>query len=630
MSKHMQIYRYLHTIRNWSFTYVIGLGLLFGILQSLANPQAPMSFSTLFFLSSEKELPPPEEKKIPEGLTRLPSEKVRPSLVPDWETAPQSLFDSLPPGLLFSDISFADVNNDNFLDFFISGKDSVDLPFTAIYLFSGGAYRLDSLRSSVFPPISEAKSAWGDYDNDGDIDLALIGRGSTELFAGIFRNEGGSFAVVTSPLIGVSGGDVDWVDIDNDGYLDLSLMGTGNSGPITQILKNRSLSSPSDPFEDVSFILPGTWHKGAMAWSDYNKDGRVDVAVVGENLSGEPTTQLFRNEGDGIWAEVEGTGITSLSNATGEWGDYNNDGYPDLLISGFTDTNDPFLGVFRNNANDRFTRFTLGGVGGTQANWGDLDEDGDLDVWVLGDSMGIKDVSLIYANIGGSFSIEEENSSFLVDVTSGSIGHVDYDKDGLLDLFITGQDLGGESVFEVYHNLYSTPTPKPRTPSIPQNLSAEQKGDTLFFYWEAPGSAQYPANLVEGLTYNLYVGIGPNENALSGNSSLATGFRKVIRSGNVYHETRWSLIDLPSGLYNWGLQSVDADYEGSSFINGPTVEFVNPNWTLSTQAYLGGNTSREEIVEPRLDQLRPGPRSRLIANWVYFGSRRNSLIREFG
>ena len=73
--------------------------------------------------------------------------------------------------------------------------------------------------------------SWGDYDNDGDLDLAIAGRDtvSTDV-SKIYRNDGGGvFTDIEAALTGVSGS-VSWGDYDNDGDLDLALAGSYNDG----------------------------------------------------------------------------------------------------------------------------------------------------------------------------------------------------------------------------------------------------------------------------------------------------------------------------------------------------------------------------------------------------------------
>ncbi len=67
--------------------------------------------------------------------------------------------------------------------------------------------------------------AWGDYDNDGDLDILLTGDTGTEIISRVYRNDGETFADISAPLPGVKLGSVAWGDYDNDGDLDVLLSG---------------------------------------------------------------------------------------------------------------------------------------------------------------------------------------------------------------------------------------------------------------------------------------------------------------------------------------------------------------------------------------------------------------------
>src|SRR5262245_11715005 len=65
-------------------------------------------------------------------------------------------------------------------------------------------------------PVSLSSVAWGDYDNDGDLDILLTGQTSTGRVAKVYRNDGGTFTDIGAPLIGVYFSSVAWGDHDND------------------------------------------------------------------------------------------------------------------------------------------------------------------------------------------------------------------------------------------------------------------------------------------------------------------------------------------------------------------------------------------------------------------------------
>ncbi len=79
-----------------------------------------------------------------------------------------------------------------------------------------------------FDGVVGATAAWGDYDNDGDLDVIVTGD-TTETSSGriahLYQNQNGAFVVVETGIIGVEAGSVDWGDYDNDGDLDLLVTG---------------------------------------------------------------------------------------------------------------------------------------------------------------------------------------------------------------------------------------------------------------------------------------------------------------------------------------------------------------------------------------------------------------------
>jgi hypothetical protein len=135
--------------------------------------------------------------------------------------------------------------------------------------------------------------AWGDYDNDGRLDLLLNGSGIIQLW----RNTGGGFSNVTDSvapgLPRVYGTSVAWGDFDNDGRLDFLLAGTtdGKVPPVgghelSQLWRNTG-GGFSNVTASVAPGLPGV-SGSSVAWGDYDNDGRLDFLLTGSG-------QLWRN-----------------------------------------------------------------------------------------------------------------------------------------------------------------------------------------------------------------------------------------------------------------------------------------------------------------------------------------------
>ncbi len=246
---------------------------------------------------------------------------------------------------------------------------------------------------------------------------------------------------------GISIVDVDeaaaaWADYDNDNDLDLLIAGTTNNGAVTRLYRNsnNSLTDSGLNFPPIDFA--------ALDWADYNNDGHIDFILTGRGDGETHNTLLFRNTGLGF--EEESTDLPGLLAGSTDWGDFDNDGDPDLLLTGRLSNHDNFSAVFRNVGGD-FENIDAGldGVRRGQSAWVDYDVDGDLDIILTGqkDDVGTPH-TVIYKNNDGNF---EKITDGLPDVKLGSVDFGDYDNDGDPDLLITGKS-SNDWVSQVYRN----------------------------------------------------------------------------------------------------------------------------------------------------------------------------------
>ncbi|MEO1449485.1 MAG: FlgD immunoglobulin-like domain containing protein [Bacteroidota bacterium] len=166
----------------------------------------------------------------------------------------------------------------------------------------------------------------------------------------------------------------------------------------------------------------------------------------------------------------------------------------------------------------------------------------------------------------------------LVDVDLGAVAWGDYDKDGKLDIFITGRTASNppSQTFSVFRNIDSVQNTRPVAPEL---VNAKVFGPTVSLRWNAPQGV--PFDRVNGLTYNLYVTPqGSSEATISPLAALpgagADGGRRMVYYGNVGHSTSWTIASLPNGEYSWAVQTIDPDFEGSLFSEVGTFSFTNP------------------------------------------------------
>ncbi len=174
-------------------------------------------------------------------------------------------------------------------------------PLITPALAQSPSFNLDPIASANLLGVNGNNSvAWGDYDNDGDLDILIAGLidfGNPAMFTAIYRNDGGSFTYTNPGLVNLGNGSAAWGDYDNDGDLDILLAGYSNSGtPISKIYRNDGGS-----FTDTDAGPVGVGY-GSGAWGDYDNDGDLDVLLTGTS-SNEPLAQVYQNNA-GVFADI--------------------------------------------------------------------------------------------------------------------------------------------------------------------------------------------------------------------------------------------------------------------------------------------------------------------------------------
>ena len=268
----------------------------------------------------------------------------------------------------------------------------------------------------------------------------------------------GQFVQMTTPSIPQAGGDAQWGDMDSDGDLDLVILGFDNEAPICKIAFNDGNGNFSPGF---LLGLEGLSSEPSIALGDYNQDGLVDIAIAGrsEELNEfgyrKAKTLIYRNTGGGFIRANDA--LKGVLSSDLEWGDYDNDGDLDLLASGYVSFEDRITGgfVFKNVGNDAFETIELPvGVTNGEVSFGDVDNDGDLDIAAVGRIGPFYPEYYFYADI----LINQGNDVFveggfnLLPVWYGTVEWADLDNDGDLDLLFSGVDNSFQAQLYAYEN----------------------------------------------------------------------------------------------------------------------------------------------------------------------------------
>jgi len=470
-------------------------------------------------------------------------------------------------------VVWGDYDNDEDLDVLVAGLGKQDVPFTIIYKNTAGTFSDSGI---VVQGLSRATASWGDFDGDGDLDLAMTGLNSSGVpTTRVYRNDGGVFTAVTGNFTGVFAGTVTWADYDGDGDLDLLVTGTATGGA-TATAVTRLYRNDGGVFTSVAHPFPNCY-LGAVAWGDFNNDGNVDVIITGVSETGALIAAIWRNDGGGAFSDI-GANLPGMDLGTVAWGDYDNDGDLDLLFAG--NSNDGSITrLYRNDAGT-FNDANAGLLGllWSSAAWGDYDNDGDLDLAIAGyDPVAQVHRTIVYRNDAGAFV---DSGSTFHNVFLGTISWADCDNDGDLDLLVAGNENGGDIV-SIYRNNNATQN---SAPTAPTNLAVNVIGTSVDFSWNAGGDAQTPTS---ALTYNLRVGTSPGASNIVAPQSASSGYRRLPAMGNVQLRLGAHLRGLiPGTTYYFSVQSVDTAFAGSAFaVEGSFVALVDPpqNVTISME-----------------------------------------------
>ncbi|HEY2714557.1 MAG TPA: CRTAC1 family protein [Chthoniobacterales bacterium] len=304
--------------------------------------------------------------------------------------------------------------------------------------------------------------SWGDFDGDGYLDLWVDNHYNSPPY--FYKNNGdGTFTNIFAST-GMEGkGDKHGnglCDYNNDGLLDLHITTGARHGTTLGTKSDRTEENLGGfIFSDVTVDAgtDDTWGQGrSVAWGDYDRDGYPDLLLG--NLATDLV--LYHNNGDGTFTNMAiAAGLGSLQYNEVDFADYNNDGYPDIFMSDVEASHANRDKLFKNNGDGTFTDVTdEAGIQplteGRSAVWGDFNNDGNLDLFVSrGTDVAVKQT--LYKNNGdGTFTDVTDAAGLGALSNNRAAGWGDFDNDGYLDLYVvnSGTDPDGKGPNYLYQN----------------------------------------------------------------------------------------------------------------------------------------------------------------------------------
>ncbi|RLD31783.1 MAG: hypothetical protein DRI73_08155, partial [Bacteroidetes bacterium] len=333
-------------------------------------------------------------------------------------------------------ITACDYDSDGDIDLYIGQFNSQSQSYKHYLLKNDwGKYKDVSIEAGIQHQGIESSAKFADYNNDGFIDLYIIKEGPNILY----RNSGeGTFTDVTDEAgVGdvAKGNRALFFDYDHDGDLDLYIV-----RPTSNLLyRNNSDGSFIEQSKESGLSGENVLSTDA-AFGDFDDDGDIDLFIV----NSDAPNVLYSNQRQGIYKDItEKSGLKSTEGSSSVTvGDYNNDGFPDLFI---TSTKAGNCNLFRNLGDGSFKKDeqskemlqSLQNIQANDASFLDFDNDGFLDILVVGKSIKKDGNGVFLYHNDGSGVFYKVSNILPEDLKEGKqISIMDFNDDGDIDVAI--------------------------------------------------------------------------------------------------------------------------------------------------------------------------------------------------
>lgn len=247
--------------------------------------------------------------------------------------------------------------------------------------------------------------------------------------------------------VGVMSPVMTWVDYGEVVTMKAFLAGDYYRNDAHYVISQMNTHYSKGKFKKVNTSLP-PMYRGAAAAGDYDDDGDEDIIITGLTEGDQLMMRLYRNDGPQRFTPIKEM-FVPVTDGSVEWGDYDNDEDLDILVTGKQFNNSVLISIYRNDRGI-FTQTIpdIPAVYNGNASWGDYDNDKDLDILITGNT-GTRPVTAIYNNTNSKYSRVVQQFIPLKN-SAGAWG--DLDNDQYLDFIVSGEDVDGYPVCMIYSN----------------------------------------------------------------------------------------------------------------------------------------------------------------------------------
>lgn len=356
----------------------------------------------------------------------------------------------------YGDIAFADVNGDSHLDVLIVGSVNFTTRIAKLYLNDGNGNYTEKI-GTPFDGVKYGTVSFFDTDGDNDVDVLITGEKSTNVsIAKLYLNDGnGNYTEKTgTPFSGAMYSAVGVADMDGDNDMDIVISGVGYTSTFagnTEVFFNDGAGNYTKQTGPGWFSGVG---KGSISFADVDGDNDIDILITGRDFS-TVITRLYLNNGTGTYT-LSTTSFNGVGESSSAFADVDGDNDMDLIITGMDFFNTKITELYLNDGTGLFTKKTgtpFDGISSGDIAFADVDNDNDMDLLLTGGA-GSGNITKLFINDGLGVYTEVIGTNF-AGLTNSNIAVADIDSDSKIDFIICGNN--SVNYTKLYKNITCSP-----------------------------------------------------------------------------------------------------------------------------------------------------------------------------